>query len=165
MPRFLKRSASQAVKSGPFAPRGPPSELRPSPTFPAGREAAVGGAMAARNQTRRLPNSCAHRERSRPTAHPHRARLDRQISERHRRTREPERKDRLYRRRTLWRRRRWFAELRPDAGGDRWRARRAARLLRFRSEGRGVLSLRLTDRKALLEPLVANKPGLQHKRP
>jgi bifunctional non-homologous end joining protein LigD len=32
-------------------------------------------------------------------------------------------------------------------------------------EGRDVSSLRLTDRKALLEPLVANKPGHQYKRP
>jgi ATP-dependent DNA ligase len=57
-----------------------------------------------------------------------------------------------------------FAELRPDAGGNRRRARSAARLLRFRSFAPGrwdVSKLALIERKALLEPLVANKPGLQ----
>ena len=69
-----------------------------------------------------------------------------------------------HRRRALWRRRRRIAELRADAGGDRRRARRAARLLRFRSlapRRLGRLELPLIERKALLEPLVANKPGLQ----
>jgi hypothetical protein len=41
-----------------------------------------------------------------------------------------------HRRRTLWRRQSWFAELRADAGGDGRRARSASRLLRFRSLAR-----------------------------
>ena len=56
------------------------------------------------------------------------------------------------------------AEVCTDAGGDRRGARRAPHLLRFRSLAHGawdVSGLSLVGRKALLEPLVSNKPGLQ----
>ena len=54
-----------------------------------------------------------------------------------------------------------FAQTQAATDGER-----AARLVYYafdllHLEGRDVSSLRLTDRKALLEPLVANKPGLQ----
>ena len=42
MPRVVKRSASQAVKTGSVAPRCPPSAVGPSAAFPAGREASLG---------------------------------------------------------------------------------------------------------------------------
>jgi ATP-dependent DNA ligase len=55
-----------------------------------------------------------------------------------------------------------FAQTQAATDGER-----AARLVYYafdllHLEGREVSSLRLTDRKALLEPLVANKPGLQY---
>ena len=42
MSRVIKRSASQAVKSGLVPPRHPPSEVHPSTAFSAGREAPSG---------------------------------------------------------------------------------------------------------------------------
>jgi hypothetical protein len=52
----------------------------------------------------------------------------------------------------------------PHPGSERRRARCAARALRFRSlapRGSGRLGYTRIERKALLEPLVTNKPGLQ----
>jgi hypothetical protein len=95
------------------------SALCPSPAFPAGREAPLGAAMGARNKVGRLSYGRTDREWSCATADPDRPRLDGQISKRRRGTGEPERQDRLHRRRALRRRRRGTAKLRTDASGHR----------------------------------------------
>ena len=124
-----KRWVSTGRQGRAVAARCSSYAIRPSATFPAGRETAVRASMVwMRSRLRR-----AHRQWPRAAADQDRARLDGQISGRRRRTCEPQREDRLHRRRALWRRRRWIAKLRADAGADRRQARSAARLLRLRS--------------------------------
>jgi hypothetical protein len=66
----------------------------PSAAFPAGREASVWASMAARDKTGRLSHGRrTNRPWPRTTLDPNRARLDRQIPERHRGARKPERED------------------------------------------------------------------------
>jgi hypothetical protein len=161
MPRVVKRSASQAVKAGSSRrsrSNSPRFRSLSSPAFPAGREAPLGAAMGARNKVGRLSHGRTDREWSCATADPDRPRLDGQISKRRRGTGEPERQDRLHRRRALRRRRRGTAKLRTDERGVHL-VYYAFDLLHI--GGWDVSGLSLIERKALLEPLVSNKPGLQ----
>jgi hypothetical protein len=108
-------------------------------SFPVGREATVRASVAARDKARRLSYGGAHRQRPCATADAHRARLDRQISKRHRGACRCGGKDRLYRlpanasagirtapgrltslRRTSWRRASSDRRLDAKLGGERW---------------------------------------------
>jgi bifunctional non-homologous end joining protein LigD len=120
--------------------------------------------MGPRDQTGRLSHGRAHRQWPPATPDPDRARLDGQISERGRRARQLEHEDSyldgelcgvddagLPS----------FAHTQAATDGDR-----GARLVYYAFDllyigGWDVSSLQLTERKALLEPLVTNKPGLQ----
>jgi hypothetical protein len=94
MSRVVKRSASQAIKSG-LSRRGVPlSAIHSSQSFPSGREATIGASVAARDKLDGY-RMVARIEWSGATPNSHRARLDRQVPKRHSRAREPEREDRL----------------------------------------------------------------------
>ena len=85
------------VSRRPQPKRLAPTAFHPSAALPAGREAAVGASVAARNQIRRLSHGGAYRRWTGATLDSHRARLDRQISKRHCRAREPQHQDCLHR--------------------------------------------------------------------
>ena len=74
-------------KSRSVAARCSSSAVCPSPTFPAGREAAFRASMAARDQAGWLSYGCADRQRPRIAPDQDRARLDCKISGCHRRAR------------------------------------------------------------------------------
>jgi ATP dependent DNA ligase C terminal region len=57
--------------------------------------------------------------------------------------------------------RRWIAKLFAHSSGERWRTGSSARLLRFRSSASRRLGHLGPSAHQLLEPLLANKPGLQ----
>jgi hypothetical protein len=132
MSRVVKRSASQAVKAGrsrrdaPLPQFVPPHLSQPVHQPLRGRNGCMKSdwtAIAWRHGSTAAACNCS----------PGPAWTRAPISKRPRRAGEPERQDRLHRRRAMRRRRRWTAELCTDAGGDRRGARRAPHLLRFRS--------------------------------
>src|ERR1700722_1565985 len=133
MPRVVKRSASQAITSGPSRRGVPlpqfvlPQLSQPVEKPPSGPQWLHEIKLDGYRMAARIDNGPCE------TADPHWARLDEQISKRDCRPVEHECEDRLCRWRALRRRRGRIAELRTDAGGHRRRARSAARLLRFRS--------------------------------
>src|ERR1700689_4857331 len=107
--------------------------MDPTAALSIGRVRAVRTAVGARDQARRLPHGRADRTWTCAAADAVGARLDRQIPGGRRRSFESAGEGCLSRRRAVWHRGGWIAELLADASGERGIAGGATGLLRFRS--------------------------------
>jgi hypothetical protein len=144
--------------------RPPPSAVRPSAAFPAGREAAIRATMGPRDKAGRLSHGCAHRRWTRAASDSNWARLDHKypsaiaaLSNLNARTAYLDGElcgvdeDGLPS----------FAHTQAATDGES-----GARLVYYafdllHLDGRDVSRLPLIERKTLLEPLIVGKPGLQ----